>query len=91
MLPNVLAPYLVMLTAYIGQAILLEASLAFLGLGVAEPHPDWGLMLSGNASDFYQVAPWIVLAPGLAITLTVFAFNLFGDGLRDFLDPRFKS
>lgn len=91
MLPNLMAPYLVMLTAYVGQAILLEAALAFIGLGVAEPHPDWGLMLSGNASDFYQQAPWVVIAPGLAITVTVFAFNLFGDGLRDFLDPRFKT
>jgi peptide/nickel transport system permease protein len=91
MAPNLVAPYLVMLTAFVGQAILLEASLAFIGLGVAEPHPDWGLMLSGNASDFYQEAPWVVLAPGLAITLTVFAFNLFGDGLRDFLDPKFKA
>ena len=90
MVPNLVAPYLVMLTAYIGQAILLEAALAFVGLGVAEPHPDWGLMLSGNASDFYQEAPWVILAPGLAISVTVFAFNLLGDGLRDFLDPRFK-
>jgi peptide/nickel transport system permease protein len=90
MAPNLMAPYLVMTTAYIGQAILLEAALAFLGLGVGEPHPDWGLMLSGNASDFYQQAPWVVLAPGLAITAAVFAFNIFGDGLRDFLDPKFR-
>lgn len=90
MAPNLVAPYLVMTTAYIGQAILLEAALAYLGLGVGEPHPDWGLMLSGNASDFYQEAPWVVLAPGLAITVTVFAFNIFGDGLRDFLDPKFR-
>lgn len=91
MLPNLMAPYLVMLTAYVGQAILLEAALAFIGLGVTEPNPSWGLMLSGNASDFYQEAPWVILAPGLAITVTVFAFNLFGDGLRDYLDPRFKT
>lgn len=90
MMPNLMAPFLVLLTAYVGQAILLGAALAFIGLGVAEPNPDWGLMLSGASSDFYREAPWAVLAPGLAITITVFAFNLFGDGLRDFLDPRLK-
>jgi peptide/nickel transport system permease protein len=91
MCPNVAAPYLIMLTAYIAQAILLEASLSFLGLGVAEPTPSWGLMLSGNASDFYREAPWMILFPGLAISVAVFAFNLFGDSLRDWLDPRFKT
>ncbi len=90
MVPNVVAPYLIMLTASIGQAILLEASLSFLGLGVAEPIPSWGLMLSGNASDFYREAPWMILFPGLAISAAVFAFNLFGDSLRDWLDPKFK-
>ncbi len=91
LLPNLAAPFIVMATAYVGQAILLEAALAFVGLGVSEPFPSWGLMLAGNASDFYQQAPWVVLAPGLAITLVVFAFNLFGDGLRDHLDPRRSS
>jgi peptide/nickel transport system permease protein len=91
MCPNVAAPYLIMLTAYIAQAILLEASLSFLGLGVVEPTPSWGLMLSGNASDFYREAPWMILFPGLAISLAVFAFNLFGDSLRDWLDPKFKT
>ena len=90
MVPNVVAPYLIMLTASIAQAILLEASLSFLGLGVAEPTPSWGLMLSGNASDFYREAPWMILFPGLAISVAVFAFNLFGDSLRDWLDPKFK-
>lgn len=90
MAPNVVAPYLIMLTAFIAQAILAEASLSFLGLGVQEPTAAWGLMLSGNASDFYRQAPWMVLFPGLAISLAVFAFNLFGDSLRDFLDPKFK-
>lgn len=90
MAPNVVAPYLIMLTAFIAQAILAEASLSFLGLGVQEPTAAWGLMLSGNASDFYRQAPWMVLFPGVAISLAVFAFNLFGDSLRDFLDPRFK-
>ena len=90
MAPNVVAPYLIMFTAFMAQAILLEASLSFLGLGVTEPTPAWGLMLSGNAADFYREAPWMILFPGLAISLAVFAFNLFGDSLRDYLDPRFK-
>ncbi len=90
MMPNLMAPLLVLLTAYVGQAILLGSALAFIGVGVAEPYPDWGLMLSGASADFYRQAPWAVLAPGMAITVTVFAFNLFGDGLRDFLDPRLK-
>jgi peptide/nickel transport system permease protein len=89
--PNVTAPYLIILTAYIAQAILLEASLTFLGLGVSEPTPAWGLMLSGNSSDFYREAPWMIIFPGLAISLSVFAFNLFGDSLRDWLDPKFKA
>ncbi|MCC7274798.1 MAG: ABC transporter permease [Alphaproteobacteria bacterium] len=91
MAPNVSAPYLIMLTAYVAQAILLEASLSFLGLGVSEPLPAWGLMLSGSSSDFYREAPWMILFPGLAISLAVFAFNLFGDSLRDWLDPRLKT
>ncbi len=89
--PNVIAPYLIILTAYIGQAILLEASLSFLGLGVAEPTPAWGLMLSGRSSDFYREAPWMIVFPGLAISLSVFAFNLFGDSLRDWLDPKLRT
>ena len=89
--PNIVAPYLVMVTAFIAQAILLEASLSFLGLGVTEPTPAWGLMLSGASADFYKAAPWMILFPGLAITLAVFAFNLFGDSLRDWLDPKMKG
>jgi peptide/nickel transport system permease protein len=91
MAPNVIAPYLILITAYIGQAILLEASLSFLGLGVTEPTPAWGLMLSGLSSDFYREAPWMIVVPGLAISLSVFAFNLLGDSLRDRLDPRFRT
>jgi peptide/nickel transport system permease protein len=90
-LPNIIAPYLIMVTAFIAQAILLEASLSFLGLGVTEPTPAWGLMLSGTSADFYKAAPWMILFPGLAITLAVFAFNLFGDSLRDWLDPKMKG
>ena len=88
MVPNVVAPYLIMLTAYVAQAILSEASLSFLGLGVTEPTASWGLMLSGSAADFYQQAPWMIVFPGLAISLAVFAFNLFGDSLRDWLDRK---
>jgi peptide/nickel transport system permease protein len=90
MLPNVMAPYLIMLTAFLGQAILLEASLSFLGLGVAEPQAAWGLMLRGAAVDFAERAPWMAIYPGLAISLAVFAFNLFGDSLRDALDPKLR-
>jgi peptide/nickel transport system permease protein len=89
-IPNVAAPFLIMLTAFVGQAILLEASLSFLGLGVTEPTPSWGLMLTGSAADFYQQAPWMIVFPGVAISLAVFAFNLFGDSLRDWLDPKLK-
>src|SRR5262245_9795314 len=88
--PNVVAPYLILLTAFVAQAILAEASLSFLGLGVTEPTPSWGLMLSGSAADFYQQAPWMIVFPGIAISLGVFAFNLFGDSLRDWLDPKIK-
>jgi peptide/nickel transport system permease protein len=91
MLPNVMAPYLIMLTAFLGQAILLEASLSFLGLGVQEPVAAWGLMLRGAAIDFAETAPWMAIFPGLAISLAVFGFNLFGDSLRDALDPRLRT
>jgi peptide/nickel transport system permease protein len=91
MLPNVMAPYLIMLTAFLGQAILLEASLSFLGLGVQEPVAAWGLMLRGAAVQFAETAPWMAIFPGLAISLAVFAFNLFGDSLRDALDPRLRT
>ncbi|OGQ79718.1 MAG: ABC transporter permease [Deltaproteobacteria bacterium RIFCSPLOWO2_12_FULL_60_19] len=90
MLPNVIAPYLIMLTAFMGQAILLEASLSFLGLGVAEPVAAWGLMLRGAAVEFAERAPWMAIFPGIAISLSVFAFNLFGDSLRDALDPKLR-
>jgi peptide/nickel transport system permease protein len=90
MVPNVVAPYLIMVTAFVAQAILAEASLSFLGLGVTEPTASWGLMLSGAAADFYQQAPWMIVFPGVAISLAVFAFNLFGDSLRDWLDPKIK-
>jgi peptide/nickel transport system permease protein len=90
MLPNVMAPYLIMLTAFLGQAILLEASLSFLGLGVSEPQAAWGLMLRGAAVEFAERAPWMAIYPGIAISLAVFAFNLLGDSLRDALDPKLR-
>ena len=88
--PNVMAPYLIMLTAQLGNAILVEASLSFLGLGTAEPTPSWGLMLSGGAPLYAEKAPWVAIFPGLAISLAVFGFNLFGDSLRDALDPKLR-
>jgi len=91
MLPNVVAPYLIMLTAFQGQAILLEASLSFLGLGVQEPTPAWGIMLQGGAEEYAESAPWMAIFPGLAISIAVFAFNVFGDSLRDVLDPRLRG
>lgn len=89
--PNVFAPYLIMMTAFLGQAILLEASLSFLGLGAVEPAPAWGLMLRGQGMTFLDQAPWLAIAPGVAISLAVFGFNLFGDSLRDALDPRLRT
>ena len=89
--PNVMAPFLIMITAFVGQAILLEASLSYLGLGVQEPTAAWGLMLQGGAEEFAESAPWVPIFPGLAITIAVFGFNLFGDAVRDALDPRLRS
>lgn len=91
MVPNVMAPFLIMLTAFVGQAILAEASLSYLGLGVQEPTPAWGLMLQGGAEEYASTAPWIAIFPGLAIALTVFGVSLFGDALRDVLDPKLRE
>ncbi len=87
MLPNSLAPLLVQLSLGMGQVILIEASLSFLGLGAQPPTPSWGAMLS-NGRAYLLVAPWLTLFPGVAIMLVVLGFNLLGDGLRDALDPR---
>lgn len=91
MAPNVMAPFLILFTAFVGQAILLEASLSYLGLGVQEPTPAWGLMLQGGAEEYAESAPWVAIWPGIAISLAVFGFNLFGDAVRDTLDPRLRS
>ena len=87
-LPNTLAPLIVLATAQFGSTILTEASLSFLGLGIPEPYPSWGRMLSESAAEYVRVAPWLVIFPGVAISLAVFGTNLFGDALRDVLDPR---
>jgi peptide/nickel transport system permease protein len=87
-LPNTLAPLIVLATAQLGSAILTEASLSFLGLGIPEPHPSWGRMLSESAAEYVRTAPWLVIFPGLAISLVVFGTNLLGDAVRDVLDPR---
>jgi peptide/nickel transport system permease protein len=87
-LPNTLAPLIVLATAQLGSTILTEASLSFLGLGIPEPYPSWGRMLSESAAEYVRTAPWLVIFPGIAISLAVFGTNLFGDALRDVLDPR---
>jgi peptide/nickel transport system permease protein len=87
-LPNTLAPLIVLATAQLGSAILTEASLSFLGLGIPEPHPSWGRMLSESSAEYVRTAPWLVIFPGLAISLVVFGTNLLGDAVRDILDPR---
>ncbi len=91
MVPNVMAPFLIMVTAFVGQAILAEASLSYLGLGVQEPVPAWGLMLQGGAEEYASTAPWIAIFPGVAIMLAVLGINLFGDALRDTLDPKLRD
>jgi peptide/nickel transport system permease protein len=91
MVPNVMAPFLIMITAFVGQAILAEASLSYLGLGVQEPVAAWGLMLQGGAEEYASTAPWIAIFPGVAIMLSVLGINLFGDALRDTLDPKLRD
>ncbi len=90
-LPNTVGPFIVLGTAQLGSAILVEAALSFLGLGVPEPYPSWGRMLSVSAAEYAQKAPWLVLFPGIAISLAVFGSNLLGDALRDTLDPRLRG
>jgi peptide/nickel transport system permease protein len=89
-LPNVTAPILIIASIWLGNAILIEASLSFLGLGTQPPTPSWGLMLSSTGRAFMEQAPWLAIFPGLAISLAVLAFNLFGDALRDAWDPKLR-
>lgn len=91
MVPNVIGPFLILLSAFVGQAILAEASLSYLGLGVQEPVAAWGLMLQGGAEEYATTAPWIALFPGLAIVLAVLGISLFGDALRDAIDPKLRD
>jgi peptide/nickel transport system permease protein len=90
-LPNTIGPFIVLTTAQLGSAVLTEATLSFLGLGVPEPYPSWGRMLSVSAAEYAQKAPWLVIFPGAAISLAVFGSNLLGDALRDTLDPRLRG
>jgi ABC-type dipeptide/oligopeptide/nickel transport system permease subunit len=90
-LPNVTAPILVIASIWLGNAILIEATLSFLGVGTQPPTPSWGLMLSSTGRAFMEQAPWLAIFPGLAISLAVLAFNLFGDTLRDAWDPRLRK
>ncbi len=90
-LPNVMAPFLIILTAQLGGAILAEASLSFLGVGVPPPNFSWGGVLAGHASLYFETAPWTAAFPGAAIAIAVFAFNLLGDALRDYWDPKLRG
>jgi len=90
-IPNSMAPWIIVVTGQLGSAITTEASLSFLGLGVPEPHPSWGGMLNANALDFAELAPHVIIYPGIALSLAVFGFNVFGDALRDVLDPRLRG
>ena len=89
--PQCIAPFLIIATSALGIAILTEASLSYLGLGVPPPRPSWGGMLSGAARDYFILAPWMAIWPGVGLSLAVYGFNLFGDGLRDALDPRLRG
>ncbi|HTY79236.1 MAG TPA: ABC transporter permease [Candidatus Bathyarchaeia archaeon] len=89
-LPNVTAPILILASIWLGNAILIEASLSFLGVGTQPPDPSWGLMLSSTGRAFMEQAPWLAVFPGAAISLSVFGFNLFGDTLRDAWDPKLR-
>lgn len=91
LLPNVGAPIIILATATLGNAILAEAALSFLGLGTPPPNPSWGAMLSGSSRIYLERAPWLAVFPGLGITLAVLAFNLLGDALRDVWDPRLRG
>jgi peptide/nickel transport system permease protein len=89
--PNVTAPIIIIASVTVGNAILVEATLSFLGLGVPPPNPTWGNMLAAGGRRWFEQQPWLAIIPGLAITITVLAFNLLGDTLRDVLDPRLRG
>jgi len=89
-LPNVFAPILVIATVWLGNAIVIEAALSFLGLGTPPPTPTWGAMLSGEGRRNLETAPYLAIFPGVAISVVVLAFNMLGDAVRDVLDPRLR-
>jgi len=91
MIPNCLALYIVLISVFLGTAIVAEATLSFLGIGVPPDVPSWGGMLNGAAQTYVHLAPWLGVFPGLAIAIVVFAWNLLGDALRDVLDPRLRG
>jgi peptide/nickel transport system permease protein len=90
-LPNVMPVVIVLFTTRVGAVILAEAGLSFLGLGVPPPAPTWGSMLSGTGRTYMYLGPWLAMAPGLCLTIVVYAINVFGDALRDLLDPRMRG
>ena len=90
-LPNCVAAYIILATAHLGVAIIMEATLGFLGVGVPPPTPSWGNILGDATGDLINPVWWLVLFPGLAIIITVLAFNLLGDAVRDYLDPRLRG
>ena len=90
-LPNTIGPFIVLATAQLGASILVEAALSFLGLGIPEPYPSWGRMLSIAAAEYAEKAPWLVICPGLAISLALLGTNILGDALRDTLDPLLRG
>ena len=91
LLPNIMPPIIVLFTTRVGAAILIESGLSFLGLGVPPPAPTWGGLLSGSGRTYMFQGPWLALAPGLCLTAVVYATNVFGDALRDLLDPRMRG
>ena len=90
-LPNIMAPIIVLFTTRVGSVILVESGLSFLGLGIPPPAPTWGGLLSGSGRTYMFQGPWLALAPGLCLTAVVYATNVFGDALRDLLDPRMRG
>lgn len=90
-LPNVMVPIIILASLRLGQVILIEASLSFLGYGVPPPFPSWGRMLSSESRTYMEIAPWLAIWPGVFLSLTVFGWNVLGDALRDLLDPRMRG
>jgi peptide/nickel transport system permease protein len=90
-LPNIMAPIIVLFTTRMPALIMLEASLSFLGLGIPPPEPSWGSMLSGSGRSYMFLAPWMAIWPGLALAIVVYGVNMFGDAVRDLLDPRLRG